>query len=168
MNGQRSPSQHGCEWVEECIEMCTARSVYAEDKGVRATFTNPQRKPVRKIHYDDCFYTGRERRADYILGLHDTIDVIVELKGTDANLKDAAQQVENTLDNWEKDPTRARLIAALIIYGRVEGRKKLPGRAPRTEAVISGLRAEFLKRRRTVLLIHENGRKRFSFRDFSS
>jgi len=167
MNGQKSPSQLGCEWVEECIEMCVARSVYVEENGVRATFANSQRKQVRKIHYDGCFYTGRGERADYIVGLTDVIDVIVELKGTDTNLKDAARQVEKTLDKWEEHQMRARSIAALIIYGRVEGRKKLPGRAPRTEAVISGLRAEFLKRRRTVLVIHENGRKRFSFRDFS-
>jgi hypothetical protein len=167
MNGQKSPSQLGCEWAEECIEMCTARSVYVEEQGVRATFTNSQRKPVRKIHYDDCYYSGRGERADYIVGLAGGIDVIVELKGTDANLKDAARQVEKTLDNWKEHHMRAGSIAALIIYGRIEGRKKLPGRAPRTEAVISGLRAEFLKGRRTVLLIHENGRKRFSFRDFS-
>jgi hypothetical protein len=167
MNGQKSPSQHGCEWVERCIEICTARSIHVEEKGVRATFTNSQRKPVRKIHYDGCFYTGRGKRADYIVGLPETIDLIVELKGTDTNLKDAARQVEKTLDKWEEHPMRARLIAALIIYGRVEGRKKLPGRVPRTEAVILGLRAELRKRRGLILRIHENGEQRFKFRDFS-
>jgi hypothetical protein len=135
---------------------------------VRATFTNPQRKQVRKIHYDGCLYTGRGKRADYILGLPYIIDVIVELKGTDTNLKHAARQVEKTLDNWEENPMRARLIAALIIYGRVEGRKKLPGRVPRTEAVILGLRAEIRRRRGLILRIHENGEQRFKFRDFYS
>lgn len=166
MSGRKPPSQPGCTWVEDCIEMCTDPSVYVEEDGVRATFANRRRKQIRKIHYDGCYYAGRERRADYIVGFPGTIDVIVELKGTDTNLKGAAQQVENTLDSWQQDRKRARTIAALIVFGRIEGRKKLPGRVPRAEAAISGLRAEFLKTHRKLLLIHENGEKRFSFEDF--
>lgn len=166
MSGQKPPSQRGCTWVEDCIEMCAGRTVYVEDEGVRATFANPRRRQVRKIHYDGCYYRGREQRADYIVSLSGTIDVIVELKGTDTNLKVAAQQVENTLDSWQQDRKRARTIAALIVYGRIEGKKKLPGRVPRAEAAISGLRAEFLKTHRKLLLIHQNGEKRFSFEDF--
>ena len=124
---------------------------------------NRQRKQVRKVHYDGCYFNGPEKRADYILGLPDAIDVIVELKGTDASLKAAARQVESTLDNWEQDPKRAKRIAALIIYGRIEGKKKLPGRRPRVRAAMLGLAAEFLDRRNTVLRIHENGQRKFTF-----
>lgn len=166
MNGQRPPSQRGCTRVEECIEICTGHTVYVEDRGVRATFANPQRRQVRKIHYDGCYYTGREKRADYIVGLPDVIDVIVELKGTDTNLKAAAQQVESTMDTWEKDPNRARRIAVLIVYGRIEGKKRLPGRVPRLEAAALGLAADFLDRRQVLLLVSENGRRRFAFKDF--
>ncbi len=92
--------------------------------------------------------------------------MIVELKGTDTNLKVAASQVESTLDAWTLDARREDTIAALIIYGCIEGKKKLPGRVPRAGAVIIGLRAEFLRRHNKLLLIHENGEKQFSFNDF--
>lgn len=166
MNTQRPPSQPGCAWVENCIEVCTDLLVYVEDQGVRATFENPRSRQVRKIHYDGCYCTGSGKRADYIVGLPDEIDIIIELKGTDTNLKLAGRQVEETLNEWEHDPKSAREIAALIIYGRIEGSKKLPGRVPRTAAAALGLRAAFLRTRGKLLLIHENGKRRFRFSDF--
>ena len=69
MSRQRPPSQPGCTWAEDCIEICTGRSVYVEDRGVHATFLNTQRKKIRKIHYDGCYFTGHGRQADYIIGL---------------------------------------------------------------------------------------------------
>lgn len=166
MNIQRPPSQPDCTWVENCIEICTGQSVYVEDRGVRATFVNPKRREIRKIYYDDCYFQGNGRQADFIVGLRGTIDVIVELKGSDTNLKEAAQQVESTLDAWGEDPNRESRIAALIVYGRIEGPKKLPGRFPRATAVILGLTAEFLKTHEILLLIHENGEKQFAFKEF--
>jgi hypothetical protein len=166
MKTQEPPSQPGCSWTEPCIEICTSRTIFVEDQGVRATFTNPRQKPVRKVHYDGRYFAGQGKRADYILGLCGSVDVIIELKGTDTNLKLAAQQVENTLDEWQHDKHRERVIAALIVYGRIEGRKKLPGRAPRASAVALGLRAEFLNRHRKLLLIEENGSRHFTFNNF--
>src|ERR1700679_3949066 len=109
MNTQRPPSQPGCTWIENCVEICTDTSVYVEDHGVRATFRNPQINRIRKIHYDDCYFTGEGKQADFIVGLPTIIDVIVELKGSDTNLKDAALQIESTLDVWKDDPNRARI-----------------------------------------------------------
>ena len=166
MNTQRPLSQPDCTWAENCIEICTGPSVYVEDRGVRATFVNPRRREIRKIHYDGCYCQQAGRQADFIVGMPGTIDVIVELKGSDTNLKEAAQQVESTLDAWREDPKREKTIAALIIYGRIEGPKKLPGRFPRAAAVIFGLTAEFLNRHEILLLIHENGERQFAFRDF--
>jgi len=162
----KPPSQPGCTWVENCIEMCNADSVYVEDQGVRATFANPRRRNIRKIHFDGCYFTGRGRQADYIVGRTDDIDIIVELKGSDTNLKEATLQVASTLDAWKQDAKSASTIAALIVYGRIEGRKKLPGRVPRTAAVILGLTAEFLHTHKILLLIHENGERQFRFNDF--
>lgn len=166
MNTQRPPSQPDCVSVENCIEMCTGRSVYVEDQGVRATFLNRRHGQIRKIHYDGCYSAGQGRQADFIVGLSGTIDVIVELKGSDTNLKEAAQQIESTLDAWIGDAKREHTIAALIIYGRIEGTKKLPGRFPRAAAVVFGLTAEFLNRHRILLRIHENGERQFRFNDF--
>jgi hypothetical protein len=146
--------------------MCTGHTVYVEDDGVRATFLNPRGRKIRKVHYDGCYAAKKGRQADFILGLPRVVDVIIELKGSDTNLKDAASQIESSLESWKRDPKRHATIAALIIYGRIEGKKKLPGRVPRTAAVILGLTAEFLKVRGIRLLIHENGERQFTFNDF--
>jgi hypothetical protein len=74
-------------------------------------------------------------------------------------------QVEETLNAWKRDSKRAPALAALIVYGRIEGRKKLPGRIPRAEAVISGVVARFLKHG-TLLVIAESGARQYSFTDF--
>jgi hypothetical protein len=125
MNTQRPLSQPDCTWTEECIEVCTGPSVFVADRGVRATFVNPRRREIRKIHYDSCYSQQVGRQADFIVGLRGTIDVIVELKGSDTNIRGAADQVEDTLNAWQRDLKRAPTLAALIIYGRIEGRKNL-------------------------------------------
>lgn len=120
---------------------------------------------MRKVHYDGCYAPADAQQADYIVSLIDNIDVIVELKGSDTNIKGAANQIEETLNTWKDDPKRAPSIAALIVYGRIVGKKKLPGRIPRTEAVISGIVARFLKQG-ILLVIAENGTRQYSFSDF--
>ena len=161
----KPPSQDGCSWVEECIEECDGPTLYVEEQGVRATFLNPRRLRLRKVHYDGCYDASGSPRADYILGLIGRIDIVVELKGSDTNIKGAADQVESTLEAWQRDEKCAAKVAALIVYGRIEGPKKQPGRIPRAKAVISGLVARFLKRG-TLLVIDETGSRQYSFREF--
>jgi len=98
----KPPSQPGCSWVEECIEECDGPTLYVEDRGVRATFLNPRRRRLRKVHYDGCHARTGSPQADYIVGLIDVIDVVVELKGSDANIQGAAVQVENTIHAWKR------------------------------------------------------------------
>jgi hypothetical protein len=160
----KPPRQDGC-WVEECIEECDGPTLYVEEEGVRATFRNPRRQRLRKVHYDGCYAAPRSPQADYILGIDGVIDVVVELKGSDTKIKSAADQVESTVHAWRQDAKHAPRIAALIIYGRIEGPKKLPGRMPRAKAVISGVIARFLNRG-TLLIIEETGKRQYSFRDF--
>lgn len=159
------PSQTGCSWVEECIEECNGTTLFVEEEGVRATFLNPRRQNLRKVHYDGCYAPVGTQQADYILGLVNVIDVVVEMKKSDTNIKGAADQVESSIDAWKLDEKRAPRIAALIVHGRIEGLKRLPGRIPRAKAVISGLVARFLKRG-TLLVIEETGKRQYSFRDF--
>jgi hypothetical protein len=167
----KSPSQSGCEWVKECIEICNGPSVFVEDRGVRATFLNPRREKIRKITYDDCYCKGeQEKQADFIVGKIGVIDIIVELKGSDTNLKGgrgAGTQVEYTLEAWKQDRQRAPKVAALIIYGRIEGRKKRPGRRPRAIAAKESVELDFLRRNKVLLLIYENGKRQFRFSDFA-
>jgi len=170
MTIQKPASQTGCEWVEECIEVCDGPSVYVEDRGIRATFLNPRRERIRKITYDACYCKSEQvKQADFIVGKIGIIDIIVELKGSDSNLKggrSADKQVEYTLQAWRRNATRAPKIAALIIYGRIEGRKKRPGRRPRANAAKESVELDFLRRNRTLLLVFENGERQFRFSDF--
>lgn len=159
------PSQPGCLWVEECVEECIGLTTFVDEEGIRATFINPPRQRIRKIHYDGCYAPPGEKQADYIIGLIGSIDIVVELKSSDTNLKGAADQVGSTIDRWRLDTKRAPKIAGLIVYGRIEGPKKLPGRVPRAKAVISGIVARFL-RHGTLVIIEETGTRQYSFRDF--
>jgi len=163
-------SQRGCVWVEDCIEICTARSVFVEEQGIRSTFRNPKGRRIRKIHFDGCHMGAASgRRADFIVGLWERIDIIVELKGSDGNLtgsSGAYEQIESTLELWKIDECRYPRIAAVIIYGRITVKKKLPGRVPSASAERLALEARFLEKHKILLLIHENGEKQFSFNDF--
>jgi|HubBroStandDraft_1064217.scaffolds.fasta_scaffold228978_2 hypothetical protein len=166
----KRPSQPGCESADECIEICEGASVYVEERGIRATFLNPRHERIRKIAYDGCYCKEEHvKQADFIVGLIDSLDVIVELKGTDANLRGgrgADRQVEYTLHAWQRDSQRAPRIAALIIFGKIEGKRKRPGRRPRANAAKEAVERDFLRRHKILLLVHENGEKQFRFTDF--
>jgi len=165
----KPPSQAGCVWVEECIEVCDGLTVYVEDQGVRATFRNPKRVQVRKVHYDNCYsQTHGAYHADFILCLPGVVDVVIELKGSHTNLKHAAAQVRSTLDAWALDSNRGPRRAALIIYGMIYKSDSLPRRQPKArssvQTVIGDFKAEV--HGKTLLLIHEHGERQFNFNDF--
>jgi hypothetical protein len=170
MNTQKPPSQPGCEWVEECIEICNAQSVFVEDRGIRATFLNPRRERIRKISYDGCYCKeDNVKQADFIVSKIGIIDIIVELKGSDTNLKGgrgADKQIEYTLEAWKQNANRSSRIAALIIFGKIEGSKKRPGRRPRASAAREAVQRDFLREHKILLLVYENGEKQFRFNDF--
>jgi hypothetical protein len=161
----KPPSQPGCEWVEECIESCDAISVHVEEKGVGATFLNPRQKQIRKVHYDGCYnITPSGLKADYILGEPDAVDVIIELKGSD--LKHGSAQVASTLEAWRLNPIRFRKIVCLIVFGRIEGRRKKAGRTPRMNSLKESVEREFLRTHKTLLWVRESGSEQFRFNDF--
>jgi len=165
MTTQKPPSQPGCQWVEECIESCDASSVYVEEQGVGATFLNPRRKQIRKIHYDGCYNkTPNELKADFIVGMPDVLDVIVELKGSD--LKHASAQARSTLEAWKLNPIRFRKIVCLIVFGRIEGKRKKAGRTPRMNSLKESVEREFLRTNKTLLWVRESGSEQFKFNDF--
>jgi hypothetical protein len=161
----KPPSQPGCSWVEECIESCDAASVHVEEKGVGATFLNPRRKQIRKIHYDGCYNkTPSDLKADYIVGMQEVVDVIIELKGSD--LKHASAQVGSTLEAWKLNPIRFSKIVCLIVFGRIEGKRKKAGRTPRMNSLKESVEREFLRTNRTLLWVRESGSEQFNFNDF--
>jgi hypothetical protein len=165
----KPPSQPGCEWIEECIEECTANAIYVEERGVAATFLNPRRRRIRKIHYDGCYNkTPGDYKADYIVSLPGAVDVVVELKGSHTNLKHALVQVVSTLEAWRNDPHCSAKPAALIVYGAIRTRDRLPRRRPSANSSAQAVGSDFRKRFKggILLLIHESGKKQFTFNDF--
>jgi hypothetical protein len=169
MTVPKPPSQSGCEWVEECIELCNATSIHVDERGVAATFLNPRRKQIRKIHYDACYNTEPgSLKADYILGIQGVVDIVIELKGSHTNLKHASEQVASTLDVWQRNPNRWGRLAALVVYGAVRTRDDLPRRRPKAFSSVQSVENDFRSRfkDRILLFIHESGEKKFRFSDF--
>jgi len=150
------PLSHlGSTLVRECIETCDHDPVYVEENGVRANFANPRSRQIRKIEYDGCFNTDPTvLKADYIVGLPDVVDVIVELKGSD--LKHARDQVESTLGIWRSSPIRFPKIVCLIIYGRLEGKARKAGRIPKMTSSNESIELDFLRRNKILLWIRES------------
>lgn len=169
MTTQKPPSQPGCEWVEECIELCTATSIYVEEQGVAATFLNPRGREIRKVHYDGCYNKAASAyKADYILSLPGIVEVVVELKGSHTNLKHALEQVVSTVEDWQADPKCSAKPAGLIVFGAIQTRDHLPRRRPKANSTVQTIAGDFRRRfkGRILLLIHESGEKQFRFKDF--
>jgi hypothetical protein len=104
------------------------------------------------------------KQADYIVGMPAVVDVILELKGSD--LKHAYSQVESTLDAWKTSEIRFPQIACLIVYGRIEGKKKRAGRVPRMDSIRATLELDFYRTNRALLWIRESGSEKFTFNEF--
>lgn len=169
MTIQKTPSQFGCEWVEECIELCDVDPVFVDEYGVRATFLNPHRKKIRKIHYDGCYNKNvGVYKADYIVSLLGVLDVVVELKGSHTNLKHALKQVVSTLEDWQLDSKCAAKLAALIVYGAIQTRDELPRRRPKAISSVQAVQWDFrsIFKDKILLFVHESGEKQFKFSDF--
>jgi hypothetical protein len=138
---------------EECIEYSNGTSLHIAEQGVGATFLNPRRRQLRKVRYDGCYNrtTGRGQ-ADYIVGFRRSVDVIVELKGSD--LKRALVQIEDTLESWQRDLIRFPQIVCLIVFGHT---------FPRMNSRFGVMEREFLLAHGTFLWLRESGSEKFKF-----
>ena len=138
---------------EECIEFTNKTSLHIQEEGVGATFLNPRRRELRKVRYDGCYNrTNGRGQADFIVGFHRSVDVIVELKASDR--KRALIQIEDTLVAWEKDPIRFPQIVCLIVFGHT---------FPRMNSRLGVIEREFLLSHRTLLWMRESGSEKFRF-----
>jgi hypothetical protein len=153
MTRQKPRSEPEATRTKECIEFSNETSLHISEHGVGATFLNPRHKQLRKIRYDGCYSrtTGRGR-ADYIIGFNESVDVIVELKGSD--LKRAFTQAEETLEVWKQDSIRFPQIVCLIVYGHT---------FPRMNSRLGVIEREFLLSHETLLWVRESGSEKFRF-----
>jgi hypothetical protein len=138
----------------ECIEFSNAPTLHISEEGIGATFVNRQRKELRRIKYDGCYcQVAGSGRADFIIGFDRSIDVILELKGSD--LKHALVQVTDTLGRWRVDAIHYPRIVCLIVFGHT---------FPRMSSRLGVMEREFLGRHNTLLWIRESATEKFNFR----
>ncbi len=138
----------------ECIESSNGPSLHVSEKWIGATFVNRRRKELRKIRYDGCYCrVAGAGRADFIIGYDRSIDVILELKGSDLN--HALAQVADTLDRWRVDQSHFPQIVCLIVFGHT---------FPRMTSRLGVMEREFLDEHNTLLWIRESAAEKFSFR----
>ena len=148
--------------MANCIEICDADPIFVEEYGVRANFARPRARQVRKIEYDDCYDKDQNSwKADYIVGLVDVVDVIVELKGSDR--RHACLQVEATLEKWRRSQIRYPRIVCLIVYGRLEGKERKAGRIPKITSQNESLQLDFFRRNNVLLWIRESSGRHYTF-----
>jgi len=97
------------------------------ESGKAAVFLNRQGETVLLVHADkfcrkgrdgcnDCFFEQDQRVADYIVSKPGTVDVIVELKGTD--LMGAVSQIEATIPPWRAHERCSGKLGALIVSSK--------------------------------------------------
>jgi hypothetical protein len=141
--------------TNECIEYSNKTRLHISERSVGATFLNPKKLQLRKIHYDGCYCQApRGRRADYILGWNAYVDVIVELKGSD--LKRALTQVEATLTAWQAEEIKYPKTVCMIVFGST---------FPRMTSRLGSMERDFLQTHHTLLWIRKSGAEKFKFRN---
>jgi hypothetical protein len=104
-----------------CIESLRHTKIKVHDKGtnVSAVFLNPEKRTVERIRVDGCLVPARQTAADFLVSMPGSVDVIVELKGTD--LRKAFKQVDATVNflqqrrNLQKQPPNSPAIGILIV-----------------------------------------------------
>jgi hypothetical protein len=128
-------------------------AVVSEHKRI-ATFRRPNSEEVLIIRVDGGLITEGER-ADYIVAHAQTVDVIVELKGSDTSK--AIRQIRSTRPVWLRHELAGRKLGALVVRG--------PGIHPKTSASIDRWQREFRKTFQMKLVIETHNRN-YEFAEF--
>lgn len=97
------------------IRPSTDSLIAVKENKRKAVFANPQRTEIHVIQIDDGMIT-QGQRADYVVAKPQTIDVIVELKGSDVSK--AIEQIRATLPLWRRNSLCGKKQAALIVRGK--------------------------------------------------
>jgi hypothetical protein len=128
-------------------------AVVSENKR-SASFRKPHGEEVLIIQVDGGLITDGER-ADYIVAHIRTVDVIVELKGSDTSK--AIRQIRATRPVWMRHELAGTRLGALVVRGQ--------GIHPKTTASIDRWQREFRKTFKMKLLIETRNRN-YEFSEF--
>ena len=128
-------------------------AVVSENKR-SARFRTPHDEEVLIIQVDGGLITEGER-ADYVIAHTRTVDVIVELKGSDTSK--AIRQIRATRPVWMCHELAGKRLGALIVRGQ--------GIHPKTSASIDRWQREFRKSFKMKLMIETRNRN-YEFSEF--
>lgn len=114
--------------TQKCLEWCKSSTVkIPAENGKSAIFTSSKGQKILLVHADrncrnrragstDGIFNENQKVADYIISKPKTVDVIVELKGTD--IIAAVDQIEATIPLWQAHIHCSGKIGALIVSGK--------------------------------------------------
>ena len=119
-----------------------------------ARFRKSDKDTVLIIHVDGGLITSGER-ADYIIARLQTLDVIIELKGSDVGK--AISQIKATRPVWLGHELAGKSQGALVVRGQ--------GLHPKTTASIDRWQREFRKTFKMKLIVETRNRD-YEFREF--
>jgi hypothetical protein len=135
------------------IQKETGEWIVVSENKRSARFHNPGNVPVLKIKVDGGLITSGER-ADYVLA-HPTVDVIVELKGSDVTK--AIHQIRATRYHWLNCAHAGEHHAALVVRGK--------GIHPKEQTNYERWKREFRKTFKMKLRIESSNRD-YEFGEF--
>ncbi|MES2418316.1 MAG: hypothetical protein V4541_09015 [Bacteroidota bacterium] len=76
---------------------CFSSSSSATENGKRFSFQNPNRKPICKVHVDDCLIKDHAvKKCDYLFEIDESQYYLVELKGVE--IETAIEQILSTYE----------------------------------------------------------------------
>jgi hypothetical protein len=136
------------------VRRCTETLIRVEENGRKATFRLPAKGKVFLVKVDGGMIVLGER-VDYIFTHTETVDVIVELKGSD--IGKAVSQILATRPQWARHELAGRMHAALIVRGK--------GMHPRDTTRVERWKKHFRTKFQMKLVIETRNRD-YEFREF--
>jgi hypothetical protein len=138
-----------------CTEELNHPRVTVKAHGRSATFLNPGRTIIKKVDIDCWLHAAGTAKADYVVCMPKSVDVIVELKGKDIIY--AVDQILATHAHWKKVPLCAKNIGALVVFTR----------SPERSAVLGNIKARLLAKHGIWLEMGKTGLKDYEFEIFT-
>lgn len=130
-------------YPDDCAEQVTHSKITLQEKRVKVTFQNPDRKTIWKITIDGCALRQPVRSCDYGLWDEQT-EYYIELKGSD--IPHGIEQLESTIKHLSSDALKAEKKCYLI-----------GGRIPQSATEIQTYKKRMRKQYNARLTVQKSG-----------
>ncbi|WP_026103637.1 MULTISPECIES: hypothetical protein [Kamptonema] len=120
--------------LPECEEYRSDKKIVLQENKSKITFLNLNQDPILIIKVDGCVISDNETlRCDYALIPYDTVEIYVELKGSDTS--QAVKQLESTIRLLSKNPQKIKKLCFVVST-----------RVPQQATTIQQLQIQFKKK----------------------